>query len=184
MTVTRGASGAKMMVPPPTPGPVPAVPAVRVSPTGEPRLWAGFVLPRVNVTAAMMRISRPAQMTILPSVAVIALRTFTSRPALSNMLPLVVVIAAPTLMSRPQQATILPFVAVIAALILRSRKAFIVKVVAALDAVQAIASLMMMSPLPGVLLPARGIVLMMTLVVTNWAESVAPVIFPPIAATT
>ena len=170
------------MVPPPTPGPVPAAPAIRVKPTGEPMLWAGIVLPRVSVTAASIWISCPAHKTMLPSVVVIAWRTFTSWPALSRMLPFVVVSAALTFTSRPQQATILPLVAVIAALILRSRNAFSVNVVALPDAVQATASLTMMSPLPGVLSPARGMVLMMTLVVTNWAESVAPVMFPPIAA--
>ena len=140
VTVTGGASGAKIIVPPPAPGLVPAVPASRVRPTGEPRLCAGILLPLVSVMAASIWMSWPAHNRILPSVVVIACRTFTFSPARSNMLPLVVVNAAFTLMSRPQHATILPFVAVIAALMLRSRNALNVNVVASPDAVQAIAS--------------------------------------------
>ncbi len=74
----------------------------------------------------------------------------TLRPALSRTLPLVVVMAAFRLMSRPQQTTKLPFVAVIAAFRFTSRAAFSVSVVVVGAAVQLTASLMLMSPLPGV----------------------------------
>ena len=72
VTVTRGASGLNMMVPPETPGPVPFAPEMRVRPTGRPRLRAGMVLPRVRVTAASMRMSCPAHRAMLPSVVVMA----------------------------------------------------------------------------------------------------------------
>ena len=101
------------------------------------------------------------------------------------MLPLVVVIAALTLTSRPQQTTRLPLVAVIAALMLTSRNALRVSVVDAPEAVQATASLTMMSPLPragGAVIGGRRragtarrrprMVLMMTLLVTSSAERV------------
>ena len=116
---------------------------------------------------------------MLPSVVVIAWKTFTLRPASSRTLPLVVVIGALTFTSRPQQATRLPLVAVIAALMLTSRWAFNVRVVGVEDAVQAMASLTWMSPLPGWLAPGPVSVLITTLVVTSWAERVAPEILPP-----
>ena len=68
VTVVGGASGAKITVPPPTPGPVPSDPAISVSPTGRPRLRAGIVVPRVRVTAASICTSWPAHSPILPSV--------------------------------------------------------------------------------------------------------------------
>ena len=103
------------------------------------------------------------------------------------MLPLVVVIAALTFTSRPQQATTLPLVAVIAALMFTSRSALSRSVVALDEATQAIGSLTLMSPLPVVAVPSvviggapgtvasgPGRVLMITLLVTSRAESVAP----------
>ena len=180
MTVIGGASGAKTIVPPPTPGPWPDAPEIKVSPTGRPRLCAGIVVPRVSVTFASIWTSWPAHSAILPSVVVSAWNTRTSRPALSRMLPLVVVIGALTLMSRPQHTTRLPLVAVIARLMLTSRKPFRVSVVGLPEAVHEIASFTKMSPLPPV---ASGvIVLMTTLLVTSCAESVAPEMLPPVGA--
>ncbi len=121
VTVIGGLSGAKMIVPAPAPGAVPAQPEISVSPTARPRLSAGIVVPRVSVIAPLMVISSPAQSAMLPSVVAIAALTFTFCPALSRMLPFVVVSAASTFASRPQQATMLPLVAVIGALILTSR---------------------------------------------------------------
>ena len=77
VTAVGGASGAKTIVPPPTPGPVPSAPAIRVRPTGKPRLWAGMVVPRVSVTASSMLTSCPAHNAMFPSVVVIAWKTFT-----------------------------------------------------------------------------------------------------------
>ena len=179
MTVVGGASGAKINVPSPTPGPRPEDPAISVRPTGKPRLCAEIVVPRVKVILALIRISRPAHSAILPSVVVIAKNTFTSWPALSRMLPLVVVTGAFTFTSRPQQATRLPLVAVMAALMFTSRNAFSVSVVDVPDAVQDTASLTKMSPLPPVLSPVDASVLIVTFVVTNCADSVAPEMSPP-----
>jgi hypothetical protein len=95
------------------------------------------------------------------------------------MLPLVVVRSALTFTSRPQHATMLPLVAVIGALMLTSRNAFIVSVVGPPDAVHATASLTKISPLPVVVSPAAGIVLIVMLVVTSCADSVAPEMLPP-----
>ena len=152
VTVTGGACGAKTIVPEPVPSP----PAISVRPTGRPRLLAGIVVPRVSVTAASICTSCPAHNAMLPSVVTMAWNTLTFCPAFRRMLPLVVVSAPCTLMSLPQQATILPFVAVIGALMLTSRWAFSVSVVAVPEAVQAMASLMMISPLPPVAPPCVG----------------------------
>ena len=168
-----------MIVPPATPGPDPSAPPISVRPTGRPRLSAGIVVPRVRVIAASMWTSWPAHRRILPSVVVMAWNTRMFWPALSDILPLTVVSGALTITSRPQQATILPFVALIAALMTTSRNAFIVKVVALPDALQAIASLMMISPLPVAVSPGSGIVLIVTLLVTSCADSVAPEMLPP-----
>ena len=179
VTVIGGASGLKMMVPPSGPGPVPSAPAIKVRPIGRPRLWAGMVVPRVRVMAASICTSWPAHSAMLPSVVVMAWKTRTSRPAFSRTLPLTVVIGALTLISRPQQATRLPLVALIDALMFTSRVAFSVSVVGAPEAVQAMASLTWMSPLPGRLAPAPVRVLITTLVVTSWADRVAPEMLPP-----
>ena len=195
VTVTGGLSGAKMTVPP-RPGPPALNPAVSTMPTGRPRLWGPLVLPRVSVMAPPMVRSLPAQMEIFPSVVVMAASELSvmSWPALSRTLPLVVVMAASTLMSRPQHTTRLPLVAVTDALMFTSRSAFNVNVVVLVDAVQATASLMMMSPSPGVLVlrshtgGVPGVstsppvcVLMTTLFWTSRAESCAPVILPPVS---
>ena len=145
-----------------------------------------MLLPLVSVIFSSMLMSCAAQMLMFPSVVVMAPSRFTLRPALSKTLPLVVVMAAFTLTSRPQQATKLPLVAEIGLLTLMSRTAFRVKVVGLVLAVQLIASLMWMSPLPAVAVlsvvsggvPATVTlgpvaVLMVTLLVTSWAESVA-----------
>ena len=179
VTVVGGTSGAKMMVPPPVPGPVPSAPAISVKPTVSPRLSVGMVVPLVRVTAASMWTSCPAQSAMLPSVVTRAWNTRTSRPALNSMLPLLVVRAALTITSRPQHATMLPLVAVIGALMLTSQNAFIVSVVGTPAADQATASLMKMSPLPTVALPGSGIVLITMLLFTSSAESVAPEMLPP-----
>ena len=126
-----------------------------------------MVEPLVSVTAASIWTSWPAHKAILPSVVTMAWNTRTSRPPFNKMLPLVVVRAALTFTSRPQQATMLPLVAVIAAFMVTSRKAFIVSVVGTPAAVQAMASLTMMSPLPIVASPGSGIVLIVMLVLTS-----------------
>ena len=153
MTVVGGASGAKINVPPPTPGPASRRPGDQRKTDRQAQALAGIVLPLVKVILALMWISRPAHSAILPSVVVIAKNTFTSWPALSRMLPLVVVMGALTFTSRPQQATMLPLVARDRALMFTSRNAFSVKVVGVPDAVHATASLTRMSPLPPVLSP-------------------------------
>ena len=158
VTVVGGDSAENTIVPPLTPGPVPSDPAISVRPTGRPRLCAGIVVPRVSVTAASIITSWPAHKAMLPSVVVIAWNTCTLRPALSRMLPLV---------------------AVIGALMLTSRNAFIVSVVGTPEAVHATASLTKMSPLPVVVSPAAGIVLIVMLVVTSCADSVEPEMLPP-----
>jgi len=82
-------------------------------------------------------------------------------------------------MSRPQHTTRLPLVAVIAALMLTSRKPSSDSVVGTPEAVHTTASLTKMSPLPPVPSPADSSVLMVTLVVTSWADSVEPDMSPP-----
>jgi hypothetical protein len=72
VTVIGGLSGAKMIVPPSAPGPVPPEPEISVSPTGRPRLSAGIVVPRVSVIAALIKTSSPAHSATLPSVVAIA----------------------------------------------------------------------------------------------------------------
>ena len=128
-------------------------------------------------------------MVMLPSVVLIAPAgfRFRLRPALSSTLPLVVVTAALTLTSRPQHTTKFPLVAVTAWLTFTSRSAFSVKVVALGLAVQLTASLTLISPLPvvAVLRVVTGgvpatvasgpvCVVIVTLLVTSRAESVAP----------
>ena len=117
------------------------------------------------------------------------------RPALSRTLPLVVVIAELTVMSRPQQTTKLPFVAVTAKFTFTSRSASNLSVVVLGVATQLTASLTVMSPLPGVddgkvvtggvpatvaVVPVA--VLIVTLLVTSKADSLAPVMSPPVGA--
>ncbi|MCY1171575.1 hypothetical protein D9M73_116890 [compost metagenome] len=179
------------------PGPVPALPASSTNPGARPRLCAGTFVPRVSVIAPAMVMSSPAHSVMLPSVAVNTpvLVSEKLRPAFSNMLPLVVVIAARTVMSRPQQITKLPLVAVIAKFTFTSRSASNFSVVVLGDAVQLIASLTVMSPLPVVpelMLVTGGApatvvvepvaVLIVTLLVTSSADSVAPEMSPPIGA--
>ena len=150
VTVTSGAPGTKITVPPAIPGPVPAFPEMSVSPSGRSRLCAATLVPRVSVMAPAIVRSSPAHNVMLPSVAVSAptLASEKLRPAFNSMLPLVVVIAALTAMSRPQQMTKLPLVAVTAKFTFTSRSANNFSVVVLDDAVQLIASLTMMSPLP------------------------------------
>src|SRR5579863_953344 len=154
-----------------------------------------MLLPRVSVILLAILTLLPAHSVMSPSVVVMAALTarLRSRPALISTLPLVVVMAALMLASRPQQITKLPFVAVIAAFTVTSRAASRVSVVGFDEAFQAMASLTMMSPLPGddelklvtggvpatVPLAAPGSVLMTTLLVTRSAERVAPSMFPP-----
>src|SRR3990167_241426 len=94
VTVAAGVPGAKITVPPATPGPVPPLPALSTRPIGRPRLWAGILLPRVSVILAPMLTSSAAQMDMFPSVVVMAAPmfplvaligwfTFTSRDAFS-----------------------------------------------------------------------------------------------------
>ena len=183
VTVTGGATGAKLTVP----LPLPLLPALSMRPSGRPRLWAGILLPLVSVIFAPMFRSLPVHMVMLPSVVVKAASRFMLRPAPNNMLPLTVVTAALTLISRPQHATTLPFVAVMGWLILMSRTAFSVNVVGLELAVQLTAWLTWMSPLPsidvpmfcsggvpGVMTVGPGAVVMVTLLVTSRADSVAP----------
>ncbi len=152
VTVTSGAKGSKITVPPATPGPVPLFPAINVRPSARLRLWAGVLVPRVRVIAASMLRLSPAQIVMLPSVVVMAATAFRkmSRPALRRTLPLTVVIVPLALMSRPQHTTKLPLVAVIALFRSTSRSAISFRVVVLGAAVQLTASLTMMSPLPGV----------------------------------
>jgi hypothetical protein len=131
-------------------------------------------LPLVSVNAALMLTSFAAQIMMLPSVVVMAAFWFTLRPAANKTLPLVVVMGAFTLMSRPQHTEKFPSTAVTAACMLVSRSASKVRVVGAPLAVQLTASLTKISPLPG---PVA--VVMVTLLVTSWAESVAPEMLPP-----
>ncbi|WP_243453366.1 hypothetical protein, partial [Polymorphobacter multimanifer] len=194
MTTIGGAEAPKITVPPSTPGPVPSKPAISVMPAGTPSDCAGIVVPRVSTIAPWIRRSCPAQSTMLPSVTVSAAMVWmvTLRPALTIMLPLVVVIAAARFTSRPEHSTMLPLVAVIDALTLMSRTALSRSVVVLGLAVQAIASLTKMSPLPvadvnrlvvgGVpltVLSLPGKVLMTMLLVTSSAESAAPEMFLP-----
>src|ERR1019366_1290430 len=90
-----------------------------------------------------------------------------------------------TLMSRPQHTSKFPMTAVIALLIFTSRAEFNVRVVGLPDAVQLIASFMIMSP-PGVeenklvaVLVPDVIVLMVTLFVTSVPDSVEPAMLSP-----
>jgi hypothetical protein len=211
VTVTRGLSGLKFTVPPAMPGPVPLLPAINTSPVASPRLCVATTLPLVSVIAASILISFPAQMVILPSVAVMAplvavvtpsvliapiAKKFTLLPALKSTLPSVVVIAAATLMSRPQHTSKFPSTAVTGLLMLTSRAALRVSVVFTDAAAQLTESFTLMSPLPGVVVkrlisggvpgavlsvPA-SIVLIVTLLFTSSAASVAPVILPPVGA--
>ncbi len=191
VTVTGAVPGAKLSVPPPTPGPVPDEPAMISNPGCRPSACAGIVVPRVSVIDAAMKASTPAHSAMLPSVVVIAARTSTLRPALSRMLPLVVVSAALTITSRPQQVWMLPLVALTELLNTTSRSALSRSVVVLGVAVHAIASLTMMSPLPGEVVPVSvsggvpgvvtvpvALVLIVTLLVTSNADSVAPEMLP------
>ncbi len=190
-----GVAGAKITVP----EPVPLLPALSPRPSGRPRLCAGMPLPRVRVIFAAMFTLLAAHSKMLPSVVVSAATaaTFTSRPAPSSTLPLTVVTAALRLTSRPQHATRLPLVAVIAELMLTSRTAFRVSVVGLVLAVQLTAWLTKMSPgptvpvcrllsggVPATTVLGPGVVLIVTLLVTSSADSVAPVMLsltpPPI----
>src|ERR1039458_328191 len=182
VTVMGGVPGAMIRVPPATPGPVPPLPAISVIPDGRLRSSEGIVLPLVSVRAALMLILSAAQISMFPRVVVMAATAFkfTLRPALNKTLPSVVVIASFTLISRPQHATKFPLTAVIALLIFTSRAEFNVRVVGLPDAVQLIASFMIMSP-PGVeenklvaVLVPDVIVLMVTLFVTSVPDSVEP----------
>ncbi len=146
-----------------------------------------MLLPRVSEICALMVTSLAAHMDTLPSVVVSAASKFRLRPAFSRTLPLTVVMAALTLASRPQQTTKLPLVADMGALTLTSLAAFSVSVVVLGVAVQLMAWLIWMSPLPLVAVfrvvtggvPATVAsgpmaVLMTTLLVTSNAESVGP----------
>ena len=72
VTVVMGARGAKITVPPVSPGPVPSVSARSVKPSGTPRLLVGSEVPLVRVIAALMLTSFAAHIMRLPSVTVIA----------------------------------------------------------------------------------------------------------------
>src|SRR5471030_1934510 len=163
------------------------------SPCVSPRLCAGMALPLPKAIGEATLTFNPAQVVMLPSVVTRVASGFkiTLRPAVSNTLPLVVVMGALILASRPQHTTTLPLTAVMAAFTFTSRRAFILKVVVLGVAVQLTASLTLMSPLPGVAVkrlvtggvPATVLsvpvsVLMVTLLVTSRAESVAPEMLP------
>src|SRR3990167_997563 len=128
VTVAAGVPGAKITVPPATPGPVPPLPALSTRPIGRPRLWGGILLPRVSVILAPMLTSSAAQMDMFPSVVVMAAPMLTLRPAARETLPLTVVMAAFTFTSRPQHATRFPLVALIGWFTFTSRDAFSVSV--------------------------------------------------------
>ena len=143
--------------------------------------------PLVSVIFALMLMSCAAQISILPSVVVIAAFMLTLCPAPNKALPLTVVMAAFTLTSRPQQATKFPLVALMAAFTFTSRSALNVSVVGLELAVQLTGCLTLISPLPGVAVfsvlvggvpgvveSEPVVVLMVTLLVTNKAERVAP----------
>ena len=72
VTVVRGARGAKITVPPVSPGPVPSVSARSVKPSGKPRLLVGSEVPLVRVIAALILTSLAAHIIRLPSVTVMA----------------------------------------------------------------------------------------------------------------
>ena len=72
VTTVRGARGAKITVPPVSPGPVPSESARSVKPSGKPRLLAGIEVPLVRVIAALMLTSFAAHIMRLPSVTVMA----------------------------------------------------------------------------------------------------------------
>ena len=133
-----------------------------------------MVLPRVRVIFALTLTSLAAHIIRLPSVTVIAAFWLMLRPALNKTLPLVVVMAAFTFTSRPQHATKLPPTAVTAALMFVSLAANRLSVVGVELDVQLTASLTKISPLPA---PAGEVMVM--LLVTSWAESVAPEMLPP-----